>query len=557
MFGFTQSALARAGVRGGLIDPGTYRAEQFAQWLPYLVHEPALGGFVNQDSIGFVLELVPQTGADEEMAQILSALYASAPEDCAIQLTLFASPHIGRIVRAYGALRRSDAALGLPTGGEDERRNHNVFRTTARRRIAALQTAAKRPLSPQVGSLLREFRLIVSVTLPGSPEQLRHVEALRMQRIGMQGTLRSAGFPSREWGPDDLINWGAMLLNPQRLFDEQVALEYDPLRAIREQLIDRDTHLSVRADRLVTWKADGAGHTTARVYTVKGYPRRFALWNMGTLIGDLHQAALQCACPFLITMGVFFKNRDAVRNLTHLKQARATQNAASRMAPYMPQFAHQKLDWDIALAAIDRGGTLADVYHHVVLFAANETIAREEQLAKAVWATKGFDLSLLERVQLPAYLASLPMALSKPLHRDLAAFKLVSPKTSDNVVHLAPMLAEWSGTRTPALVLAGRRGQLATFDFFDNKAGNYNVAVAGASGSGKSVLCNDIVASYFGIGAKVWIIDIGRSYQNLAEHSGGDFIEFRAVAEGEGGQGVRRCRSIRSRWCKTSARRWS
>jgi conjugal transfer ATP-binding protein TraC len=88
------------------------------------------------------------------------------------------------------------------------------------------------------------------------------------------------------------------------------------------------------------------------------------------------------------------------------------------------------------------------------------------------------------------------------------------------------MIAEWQGTGTPVLLFAGRRGQLMAIDVYDNPAGNYNVAIAGTSGSGKSLLLNEIAAAYLGSGARVWIIDVGRSYERTCRHFSGTFIEF-------------------------------
>ncbi|MFZ1243570.1 MAG: hypothetical protein WAR41_00750, partial [Azonexus sp.] len=90
-----------------------------------------------------------------------------------------------------------------------------------------------------------------------------------------------------------------------------------------------------------------------------------------------------------------------------------------------------------------------------------------------------------------------------------------------------PLIAEWRGTRTPALVFGGRRGQLMTLDIFDNDLGNYNFAIIGAPGSGKSVLMNEMAWSYRAIGAKVWMLDLGRSFEKLCRKAKGTYIEFR------------------------------
>ena len=45
-------------------------AEQFAAWLPYSAYLADEKLFVNRDGLGFLLELMPQSGADERMAEV-------------------------------------------------------------------------------------------------------------------------------------------------------------------------------------------------------------------------------------------------------------------------------------------------------------------------------------------------------------------------------------------------------------------------------------------------------------------------------------------------------
>jgi Mrp family chromosome partitioning ATPase len=78
---------------------------------------------------------------------------------------------------------------------------------------------------------------------------------------------------------------------------------------------------------------------------------------------------------------------------------------------------------------------------------------------------------------------------------------------SDNT---APLTAEWKGTGTPLLMTFGRRGQVQFVDFFDNRKGNYNVAVAATSGAGKSFFTNELVVATRSTGGRVSLIDAGK-----------------------------------------------
>jgi len=98
--------------------------------------------FVNRDSLGFMLELMPQSGADDRMAEVLISLYSTCPPATGIQFHLFASPHIREQLRRYANLRVEDADQadkakhwGRPA------RNDNLFRRLARQRVGHLDGA--------------------------------------------------------------------------------------------------------------------------------------------------------------------------------------------------------------------------------------------------------------------------------------------------------------------------------------------------------------------------------------------------------------------------------
>ena len=90
--------------------PADTPAEQFAGWLPYSAYLAEEKLFVNRDGMGFLLEVMPQSGADERMAEVLVSLYANCPPDTGLQFHLFASPHIRHQLRQYTNLREQARA---------------------------------------------------------------------------------------------------------------------------------------------------------------------------------------------------------------------------------------------------------------------------------------------------------------------------------------------------------------------------------------------------------------------------------------------------------------
>ncbi len=510
------------------VSPDT-PAEQFASWLPYMGYLDAERIFANRDGMGFMLELMPQSGADDRMTEVLVSLYANCPAGTGLQFHLFASPHVRSQLRRYANLRVEDEDQfekaqhwGRPA------RNENLFRALARQRVDHMLKGAQKSLTAGFHYTIRDFRLMLSVAFPADPGNLNKREELLALRDSMASTLRSASLPNRVCDASDLINWCAIFTNPDRMSGTDAPdLNYDDGRELRDQIVDFDTIQDPHPTGLTFWKESGPDALEARFYSIKSFPERFALWQMGSLIGDLMQPALQYSAPFLLTLGVQILDPNATKSVVTANHVRATQNAKSKMADVMPDVRKKLDDWTAAADAIDTGGNLVSMYHQLAIFSTPKKAAAAHEAASAIWRSRGFQLNADAYMHRQALLASLPMTLTERFHKDLAKMRRVTRKTMSNAIHMAPLIAEWRGTRTPALVFGGRRGQLMTLDLFDNDLGNYNFAIIGAPGSGKSVLMNEMAWSYRAIGAKVWMLDLGRSFEKLCRKARGTYIEFK------------------------------
>lgn len=498
--------------------------------LPYIGYMPAERIFTTNSGIGFCLDLLPQTGANQEMADILASLYANCPAGTGIQIMLYAGNNLLPIFKDYANLRpRDEDATEVELKHGRPMRNSNIYRVMARKQIDYLIKGARQPLFGSSNFMLRDFRLLCSVVVPGKSKDIAAVESLITLREGMSQTLKAAGFPSIDMTADGLINFLYPILNPTKMFDDRPIgerrLNYDDGRAVKAQIVEHDTVCRISPGGMV-FGLPNENEVEVRNYSPLSYPKNFPLMRMGALIGNLDQDTLKYSCPFLITMGVHVLDFNATKNVSIIKAARATQNASSQMSRFAPELQAQKQDWDNVVTQLDEGHGMVRMYHQLTLFSPKNRITQAELAATAIWRAAGFTLSNDRYMQKQALLASLPMTLTATFADELKACERISTKTSHNAVHLAPLLAEWKGSGDPVMLFFGRRGQVMQLDFYSNRQGNYNVAITGVSGSGKSALMNYIALSYRATGAKIFVIDVGRSYEKLCQTIGGTFIEF-------------------------------
>jgi conjugal transfer ATP-binding protein TraC len=485
------------------------------------------GGFGEREehAIGFCIETLPQTGANDEMEKVLASLFVSCPPGTGIQVSLYGSPHILPMLKNQANLLPASAIDSDDEG--IQRRHSNIFRLLARRRIDHYLKGTGESIFGHQTYLLRDFRSVISVTLPLDPELPADVdEALRI-RESIHATLKSAHLPGHDWGPDELLNFVGDFFDHSRLFSggSVAPIEWNADQPLRKQISNLEIASRV-GDGDIRFRKAGGAESVLQLFSVRQYPRYFRLSGMNYLIGDPYQLALAMPCPFIITMGAVALDYESARTRAQMKAARATQSAGSYLAHFQPDLQERKRDWDMVLKAFDSGRTVVGMYHQVCLVSRVEDASRCEHSVRAVWRARGFDLTKDFYLQHQALTATMPMTLTPALQNDLRQFGRINTKTADNAVMTSPLIAEWKGTQTPVMTLFGRRGQIIGFDLFDNTGGNFNFAVAALSGSGKSVFVNEMTYRYLGAGAKVWIIDVGRSYKNLCELLDGEFIEF-------------------------------
>lgn len=516
------------------LPPSQHRIREFfdthrlADLLPFESYDAETGLFHNDDSFGFTYELHPVTGADESAARILAGIFTQGlPDRISFQFTLWASPtvmpRLTRWARARQPDGENDKSGAVGSSGRDDQRSHNIFRSLARRRVDYLARGAHTSLLSTQPMLVRDCRLIVSVILPKPlPSRRVYVERQAMQlRKALLGSFNSAGLYGDHLDADAFVDLIDDILNPRAGMDEKRDRQrWDELSLIRDQVVRPDTSLLIGRDGMML------NNTDVRAFSVRTYPSAWALWGMSELVGDFFQDSLRIPCPFLFTVNIHIPDQVAAKNVTKLKAARATQASESPVGRFVPVWRDKKAEWDYVNKKVEEGHTLCRVSHQMVLFAAAGEGDTAANAVKSLFKSKGWDLVLDRFIQVHALLSALPFTLSPTMVREMEKLGRMRTMLTWSAANLLPVIGEWKGGGSPVLMLVGRRGQLFYTDPYDNDKGNYNVAVAAASGAGKSFFVQEMALAIRGMGGRAWIIDVGRSYMRLANIIGGMYLEF-------------------------------
>ncbi len=482
-----------------------------SDFLPYKWYDDETGLFISERQIGFILETMPLVGNSENMQKELSNIFTQIlPEESSIQTILYADKNIGGILNEY--VKTRDHAIP-------------VMKTLAKRRAEHLsQLAIKSHLHPYV---LRDFKCYMSVciNLKSSLKlAIKRVQAIKSQIIA---TLNVVGVDSRVVNATDLLRFLDGIFNLDFSNTEASDKKWNKFDPINEQLINHDTNIVVEKDLL---RVKG-GNSEIKTFSVSKYPPEWTLSQMADLIGDMFRDSRQFPCPFLMHYGVYIqKQANDVAKIVG-KAHLVKRQMLSPIGKYIPDIEREYAELDYAQNSLRKGERLVKTQFNVVLFSQKNEMSGAEQTLKTIFSSMLFNVESNSGTQLHSLLTVLPLSWHRDTIDVLKEFKKLRTTISTESANLVPIQGEWKGTPTPAMLFGGRKGQLISFCPFDNKAGNYNVTVVGRSGAGKSVFMQELMSSTIGLGGRVFVLDVGRSFEKTCYMLGGQFLEFSSTTD--------------------------
>ena len=519
--------------------------DRFSGVLSALFWEPESGVFVLNNAgdtepcaLGVVFELNALVAADHALIQgIERMLSATYPPQTVIAATLFASSAVRGTLSEYVMSREASSA----SAGLNESAKTNPAAVPWRmaleraRKLDAMSRAARTGVHP-----VREYRVWLTITTRVGESAVADflsnaksavVDDFLLAVRSTQSALRHFSLLKTRWDDELLVRTMREIVNPQEAAAGARTLKTAVAAPLRDSFVRRDTMIDVGKSK-ITFSSPfsrAGGAVESASLTVAGYPPAAHLNRMRmALAGD------KFPYPYLLTCAVEPTSVADDKALVSMKNARVKQLMHTEIGQFLTDLGERVRDFDLAQKACEEGSGLARVIHAMTVFAPAGEAASAAHTAGDLLSGAGFDAHPAAGLQMMAFLMSLPLEASIGLMQDAKAARQTSTKTRRAAAHMLPIMAESRGSgpragesaRTPMLMLVTRKGQLLPIDIFANRSGNYNAVIAGTSGSGKSVLAQEIVLSHIGLGGRVWVFDIGKSYKNCVELVEGQFIDF-------------------------------
>lgn len=455
----------------------------------------------------------PLYGADSGTVNRLKAvLSTNFPEGTYIQFGLLAHSDIVDEIDRY-ELTKQESLLANPDLDNEQK---NALWANVTTRADFFRGGVVGPMIEGVNRRLTRQLLIVSIKTPcpTSPNDKDIAEADEIFARFSDG-LATVGMRMKRADESEYLALLRVCIQPDKPFD----FGMNNTDFIRDQVLEPGFVLRTNDER----RLDLNG-LHAKILSVKRLPQRTNIGIMNFMTGDPGGLANQIPGNYYISYTLHYPDQQKAGRKVRGRYTLLVQQTSGPLGRLIPRLSFKKRGFDSLMAELDQGGLLCEAQLNLTLFSRSKD---EVDRAAAIMSTylASYRMELVEdSLILPAvFTNNLPLF---PSPTATAFMRRARTMTLNQAIQFCPIIGEWAGVKSSdACIFQTRRGQIYPLDLFKSNS-NYNAIIFAESGAGKSVLTQQMILDYLAKGAKVWVIDIGRSYKNICEDLKGEFIEF-------------------------------
>ncbi|MGR7651809.1 type IV secretion system protein TraC [Klebsiella aerogenes] len=501
---------------------GSMNFPQFSRILPYQDYDSETGLFINTKTIGFMLEARPLPGANKDIVATLEHLLRTKiPRGVPFTINLVSSKLVG-----------DDIEYGLREFSWSGKQAEKFNAITRAYYLRAAETRFPLPESMDLPLTLRNYRVFISCCIARKKKSKAQIVELENQVKIIRASLGGAYIPTRVMGGAELVELMREVINPDPGEMYHKPYKLDPYQDLNYQCVVDSFDMKVTAGHL---KIGRLGHdgkeTVTRVtsYHLERDPEMAFLWTSADNYANLLNPELSISCPFVLTLTLMVEDQVKTQNEANLKFMDLEKKSKTSYAKYFPSVEKEVKEWgDIRQRLATNQTSLVSYFFNITTYTPDNveaSLTTEQQVLNS-FRKGGFQLIPARYHHLRNFLAMLPFKSGEGLFKELQAAGVVKRAETFQVGNLLPVVAD--SPLAPAGLLAPTyRNQLAYIDLFyegmDNT--NFNMAVCGTSGAGKTGLIQPLIRSVLDSGGFAWVFDMGDGYKSLCENMGGVYLD--------------------------------
>lgn len=494
--------------------------------LPYRYYDEANELFVNAGTAGFILEAAPLPGANEQVIAALDdMLRKKLPRKTPVSVILLASKCVGeRVSRGV--------STDMWKGGMADHLNKITRAFWERSALKGLANEREYPL------YLRNYRIFIVYGKPAKRFTQQIMDDLVQVRNTIRVSLSAARIDSMNTDVNAFLSAMREMLNYRQDQVMTSSGEYNEDEKLNRQVVDPSIDVRVRPSHIrleLPESIDAGGArlpaSACRVINMQlnKNPRRFALWQGADNLQNLRFPDLGIPCPFMLTWTTELEEQTATQNEALRKDMDLSKKAASAYGQLFPGTKRAADEWRRNREQLSSNEiAFCRTYLNLTLFTPdNNTDAQACELAAVnVFRKNDLEMVTVQYQQMRNWLACFPFMMQEGMWDDMKMTGATLRCKSWNAVNLMPVVAERQLSHV-GMPLPTYRNQVAFFDMFgeENGSTNFNIAVTGTSGAGKSFLTQGILRDVLNAGGFAWVIDMGDSYKNYCQQAGGVYLD--------------------------------
>lgn len=470
--------------------------DQFSKYLPWVAYDPDTKQYLFQDNtVGYIWECAPLFFAGDSTTKTLEGLFRQGlPDKAIMQFVLAAEPNVAPVLHQHVNTKKRPTPLVNQIS----------------KNLCSFYDSGKSGMPALGGMPLRNFRLFFMIKFP---EEEVSASKLKDIHVNLHELLKGARLHPTPLDPRVLLDFMRRLMNDDSSSNN---FSWDTGKPLRKQCIFGGTEVNVDFDKIQI------GNKYFKCCTPQNFPQEVYAFQTNQLFGGVMGMVSdgeQIRTPFIYSLNILLKDQKKALH-TKCNFILGQQGVGS----FAPSLMRKKKEYMWAVDEIEKGTKFIRVIPTLWVYGDDEDVVTGALArVKQMWENQGYVMQVDKGILCPLLISSLPGGLYDikgsvgQLDRDFVA-------PVDAISHLLPIQGDFSGFGEPVVPLIGRKGQLFGIDLWAHNS--HNALVCAFTGGGKSFLLNFILNNYYGVGAKVRVVDIGKSYKKMTGLHGAKFLDF-------------------------------